>query len=236
MKKSIFIIVLLVIVFFTGCQEEEYIKDGIRYKSKALYDSIIMNIDTGNFNEIRRKICESPHSIIPLQDWQLREINLLTTEMHIKIHQADPSFESNYLDKNYDAGANQGMMDAWASGASLKASSIFTLAIVAVNMQKNNEILNRPEIKKIILPYEKKMNELIEYFKKTNIGKCDFMVNEFKLGNWDEAWSISKSFGAYPGKYRTSKFKVLINNVYKLDLTYTDYDNKTFDFKMDLQD
>ena len=165
MKYNIFSI-LLVGVLFSGCGDEEYIKGNIAYKSKALYDSITINIDENSFQQIKKHICESKHNIIPLSKSQLRQINLLTTEMHIKIHQADPNFESPYLGSQYYEKADEHLVTGLMAGTGVKSSSFIALGLMAMDEYQYRRILNDPEIKKIMLPYEKQIDESIEYYKK----------------------------------------------------------------------
>ena len=239
MKYNIFSI-LLVGVLFSGCGDEEYIKGNIAYKSKALYDSITINIDENSFQQIKKHICESKHNIIPLSKSQLRQINLLTTEMHIKIHQADPNFESPYLGSQYYEKADEHLVTGLMAGTGVKSSSFIALGLMAMDEYQYRRILNDPEIKKIMLPYEKQIDESIEYYKKANIGKCDLKINKFKLGNWYTQSSFTRNLPLvgkkYDGQMRDLELYLSINNVYSLEVDYTEYDNKTYTFDVKVID
>lgn len=222
----------LIILIFSGCTEEEYVQNGIIYNSKSLYNSIVSNINENNILYIKNQICESKLSVIPLQAWQKREINLLITEMHIKIHQINPNFNSKYLDMNYSSLGDDVLNNSLASGMSMKSSAILAIAAEIYDKNINEKILAAPEVKELMVPYEEKIDNLWKSFQQSNIGKCKFRIDDFQLGNWDEHWKLSKMTGAYDGRYRDTYFQMIINDIYSFNVIYTDYDNHTFSFNV----
>lgn len=228
LKKCLIILYMLI---FSGC-EEEYTKNGIKYNSQTLYNSIINNINENNILYIKEQICEGKLNIIPLQQWQLKEVNLLITEMHIKIHQINPNFNSKYLDQNYDSSVNKTLEDGVGAGLSLKGLAILALAAGTYESYTNKQILEDPKIKEVIIPYEEKISNLIASFKNSNIGPCNLKIVDFNLGNWDEHWGLTKIAGGYEGKFRDSSFGMTINSTYELNVKYSDYDNKKFSFEI----
>lgn len=230
-RYSLFLIILI----FSGCVEEEYVQNGITYNSKSLYNSIVANINENNILYIKNQICEGKLSVIPLQPWQKREINLLITEMHIKIHQINANFNSKYLDMNYSSLGDDVLNNSLASGMSMKSSAILAIAAEIYDNHTNEKILADPKIKEITAPYEEKINNLWESFRQSNIGKCKLRIDDFELGNWDEHWKLTKMAGSYDGKYRDTNFQMKINDIYLLNVEYTDYDNHSFNFRISLK-